>query len=379
MRAAKLFVGLVVSSLLQLTSSTLLIDFDSARTSQPGTPLSSAIVTNVPEDPLPDRFILCYSSKQAKIDRKSPFVLYGEDSKPWLAFSQWWSVDEVVLWAEVQWGNWGEFSHAGRPWTHGWMHVCADVDTSTGDLAVSLNGGPAITRSLKMLRSNKPRNLTGKLVIGLTNSSSALVTNDQFHGSVTSINLFLHNQTRSVSEMSKYQSCEGDYMDWADISLDTRGTGVAIRNSTLIQSEDNTYKLTLPVDIVWPEAVHFCQVLGKMAEISSQEDLNITADYVKKTKSSCSQVWLPISDKDEEGEYRNTNDGSRETFLPWAEGEPNGWKLHNNVVLMTGSQKYSDTFRGYRQCALCTLEITKTMTLRGACKGSYFGNINIFE
>ena len=98
---AAVFLFCLLSFFLPRTPATVLLDFGPASKAPPGSPLSTATLTNVPVKTVPDRFILCYSSRQDKVDRKSPFVLYGEDDSPWLAFSLWWSVNEVVLWAEV--------------------------------------------------------------------------------------------------------------------------------------------------------------------------------------------------------------------------------------------------------------------------------------
>jgi hypothetical protein len=162
-------------------------------------------------------------------------------------------------------------------------------------------------------------------------------------------------------------------MAWSSLKFVLKEIRQVIRNEDIYESPDQTYNLTLPVDILWQEARHFCRVLGKMTRISSQEELDITAKYVKETRSSCSNVWMPISDKAEEGVYRSTNDGTRETFLPWVDGDPNGAEAENNVYLKTALKGYVDISQGYPYCTLCTINSTVTMSLRGLCMDSFIG------
>ena len=94
------------------------VSFEGVKLTPSPSSLSFATVTSVPEEKLPDSFIICSTTRQTKIDGKRPFVLYGEDNNPWLAFSFWRSDSGVVLWAEVQTGSWAGFNNLRKPWTH---------------------------------------------------------------------------------------------------------------------------------------------------------------------------------------------------------------------------------------------------------------------
>jgi hypothetical protein len=138
-------------------SALRVLDFESTRNSPPGADLTSAVLSSSQGGRLPDRFILCSSTKQGKIDSKSPYLLYGEDDKPWLAFSFWLHDNGLHLWADIQQGlKWLELHSVDeKPWTHVWMHICADVDTTTGTISVSLNGRPALNATSKHLQGGK--------------------------------------------------------------------------------------------------------------------------------------------------------------------------------------------------------------------------------
>ena len=139
----------LVLSLVTYVSSTRVLDFSAAQSAPPGFSLSTALLTNVPDKSLPHRFVLCFSTKHTKIDNKSPFVIYGEDKKAWMAFSLWNYEVGVVLWVDVQGGSWTRLNLVSKPWTHVWLHVCADIDISSGNLTVSINGGEAVQTTIQ--------------------------------------------------------------------------------------------------------------------------------------------------------------------------------------------------------------------------------------
>ena len=332
--------------------------------------LSFATVTSVPTERLPDRFTICSTTRQTKIDGKSPFVLYGEDNHPWLAFSLWKSDTGVVLWAEVQNSSWGGFHHLRKPWTHRWIQVCALVDTVSGDLTVSLDGQTPITVNLQKMKTKKPNYLEGKLVIGLANTSTPEVKNRQFFGVVTELNIFYPNRT-----LQTLSRVHGDFMSWSKINFDFNGAGIALSNYLLPETSLEKYDLVLPLITTWGEAQQYCRTLGKgnMTAITDEEDLKRVTDMVMGAVDYCIDLSLPVSDVTEDGVFKNTDHGGLVTFLPWAESEPNGGKSMNAVVLRLGSQNYWDVFLHHQGCVSCSLKSTTIFTLRGLCKDSLMG------
>ena len=92
-----MFLEIILPVLLLSTcvASVRVFDFDASRSAVAGSPLSTATLTNGQEEALPERFILCFSTKLSKLDEKSPFVLNGKNNKPWLAFRFF----GIILWA----------------------------------------------------------------------------------------------------------------------------------------------------------------------------------------------------------------------------------------------------------------------------------------
>ena len=203
---------LLLLSVWTCVSATQVLDFGKTCFADSWSPLSSAVLTNVPEEQLPDRFIICAQIKHTKIDNKSPFVFMGQDKKAWLAFSFWNYEAGVILWEDVQGGKWTKLQLVEKPWTHTWLHLCADVETVTGNLSVSLNGGKPVNVNIPGLAKNKPNFMEGRLQIGLNQDGNLAIENAQFIGSVSNINLFHHTQKYNLKMLSEKPCVDGDYM-----------------------------------------------------------------------------------------------------------------------------------------------------------------------
>ena len=350
-------------------------DFDSARYSPTNSSLSSATLTNTQARQLPDRFTICFSTKQSKIDGKAPFVIYGEDDTPWMAFSFWNDDNGPILWADVQ-GSWGAFQNLEKPWTHVWKHVCADVDTVSGNLSVSLDRRQSISVRLDRLKTNRPQCLTRKLVLGISNSSM-IRTTGQFYGSIAGLHISNIIDRNQVKTLSKGNNSFGDIMAWSDMIFDVQGTGIRVQHFDVPNKPEGSYMIILPLMASWDNGNHYCRTLGRgnMSEITNGDELNTFVFLVKDTMPSCSWVWLPITDEEKEGNFKNTNTEREETFLMWDEGQPNGGKAENCVKLDVDSKMYKDGSSSQAFCISCTLKITTTFRLRGLCKDTYMGKI----
>jgi hypothetical protein len=359
-------------------------DFGPARHSAPGAGLSSAVLSSAQTDRLPDRFILCSSTKQGKVDNKSPFLLYGQDDIPWLAFSHWLADDGSYLWVDIRHGRfWGKLHAIENPLTHVWRHICADIDTTTGTLIVSLNGRTSLNMTTKYLRENKPDYLKGKLEIGLTknvddNVKAGTKLWRQFFGFVTNINIFHYDDTKSVEKMS-LNPCSnvGDYMAWDKADFDWKGinmTTLDIAPESICEIMPETYNVLLPTEMTRLEAKQGCNILGgNMSKIIDENDLHNKVTWVKAEMSSCAILWTPFTDETKEGVYTNSNDGTIEHFLPWKEGQPNGGSSQNFVGAYLEHEHYGDWSANHRFCVSCDLHKETTFRMRGLCKSSYLG------
>ena len=321
----------------------------------------------MPVEALPERFILCFSIKHVIIDNRSPFIIYGENKEPWLAFSFWMSTAGLTLYAGVRRSTWIRLHLVEEPWTHVWMHVCADVNTESGDLAVTLNGGQAMKVNVYMLKTKSPKNLNNRVVLGLNEWQ-----NDQFINQITNINIFSYKNNIEIENINPCLG--GDYMNWSSTELEKIGTGMIITEDDHVCDSQEEYEILLPLVASWHAANHHCKRLGHMTQINNAMQLNITGSLAKDSRKSCYGIWTAISDELEEGEYRDTETGNTALFLPWGEGQPNGGLDQNYVIIdFNLDALYNDVTETEKMCVSCTLKTTKIFKLQGLCKESDLG------
>ena len=361
-------------------SSLTILDFTSASLANQEGSLSSAVLTNAPSEVLPERFILCSSTKSSKIDGRSAYVLYGADGNPWLTFSSWNENNLSHLWVDVNFGHWHSLLKLEKPLTHKWMTICADIDTNTGNISVSLNGRTSMTMIIESLKINKPEILV--LEVGLSKLHPKDGGVKQFSGLVANIHISKIDKNISIEILSS-NPCNilGDYLSWIEASFELKGQNVIqteIKDQTecLYQQSKET-KLILSTKYARKEARHSCDILGD-GRISGVNDENELQEYLKLMKESqvdCIGVWLPLSDDEEEGVFRNIYTHQIETYLPWSPEQPSGGTSQNSVILSLVTDGYIDDYNTEKRCVSCILGMNPTFRLRGVCKQSYLGEL----
>ena len=276
---------------------------------------STVLLEDSPKTSLPARFIVCFAMKQDKIDGRSPFLLKDKENMPWLALSVWNQGNQLALWAEIGRKDWKMFHSLDVPWKF-WTHICADIDTVTGNIAVSMDGRPIIIKMSEKLKTGKPENLDQKLEIGITDSDVTNGGRRQFDGSFSNLNFYLHDKTTSLEELSK-EPCktEGNYLSWSEMTFRKNGEGI-------FESEGNKrevcgvlpdlYKVLLPGKMSWSQANFLCKFSGNgwITDVQNEEDLNRVSSWIRNVSDSCPLIWLPLSDKRKEGVWENTNSKS---------------------------------------------------------------------
>ena len=340
--------------------------------------LSTVLLKESPKTSLPARFALCFAMKHDKIDGRSPFLLKDSKNMPWLALSIWNQGNQLALWAEIGRKDWKMFHRLDVPWKF-WTHICADIDTVTGNIAVSMDGRPIISKSSGKLKTGKPENLEQKLDIGITDSDVTNGGRRQFAGSFSNLNFYRHDKSRSLEELSK-DPCktEGNYISWSEMTFRKNG-------EEIFESEGNKrevcavlpdlYKVLLPGKMHWSQANFLCKFAGNgwITDVRNDEDLQRVSSWIRIASDLCPLIWLPLSDQRNEGIWENTNSNSVAKYLRWSEGQPNGLRTQNHAVLDVESLHFLDYFDEDNHCAYCTLNTNATLNLRGLCKDSYLG------
>ena len=336
---------------------------------------SSASLVESPTKNLPIRFITCFAMKQDKTDR-SPILLRGDTGQPWIAFGIWNFDRQIALWGEVRKREWQMFHELPRPWKF-WRHICADIDTLTGNVTVSVDGTPSVTSTFKTLREQKPRNLG--LDLGWTEAVIAAGGNRSFRGEVSNVHFYFSNGSLSTETLSK-NPCEtqGSYLAWSNMKFSINGENVFEFNETdkdVCTVQPKFYDVLLPGKMTWDEGNHLCNAIGggKMTEVKNECDIEIVASKMSKIAASCTKLWLPLSDEKMEGFWENTNEGTKASLLKWADGQPNGLRVQNHAALYIETLDFGDFVSGALECVSCKLSTMAVLTLRGVCKDSYLG------
>ena len=348
--------------------------------------LSYVSLSNSPTDELPERFILCSSHIQRKIDNKNFYVLYDDENVPWFSLSIWEVGGNITLWAEAKNGWWHNFGNTGKPWTNFWMHICIDIDLIAGKLSASINGRPIVTEEAAELLTDKPSKLN--LILGLVDHSWQ--RGQQFPDSVANINVFHSSGQKTIGQLSMNPclfASAGDYMAWSEMTWNK--TGKYMREleveDGIVCDVGKDYKIPLPIEMTWPETKQTCTNLGhaKVTEVSTKDELFEFVTWFDKEHGPCRDIWTPFTDDKEEGVFISTNNDKPVDFLPWMIGQPNGGTLQNNLAIRATSDglsnitseslNYHDVKYSNQYCGSCSLDKRTSFTLWGRCEFTYLG------
>ena len=342
--------------------------------------LSQAVLMNNPDETLPEKFIFCFAVKQDKIDGTSPLLIRDRNMQPWIAVSIW-KLGAIALWFEIGKSEWIKFHRIKNPWKF-WSHICAGIDTVSGNISVSIDGRPTMTKTSTKLREGlSPGKLDQQLELGVTETGAQYGGRRQFYGMVSNIQFHLFDQKSSQLSILSRSSCatKGNYLAWPDMTFSRFGPGAF----QLDEDEDEVcdvlpdfYDIFLPAKTSWTYANHLCEVLGggMMTGVEDDQEMRKLAKRVKGISESCPSLWMPVSDAKKEGFWENTNTNSQAKFLPWTEGQPNGLETQNYVALETENFEFGDTNKKELHCSSCTLKTNAVLNLRGVCEDSLLGD-----
>ena len=266
-----------------------------------GTEISSLILSDSSEVPLPDVFILCTSHQHSKMDKRGFYHIYGEDGQPWMMTKFGTGPgahNSVGLWGSfgLEWIYFGEIP---EPKLFFWYHMCHKVDTSQGRISVSVNGRE-LARNIEVesLKQNKPRSLAGKIVVGKVTKVSTTKdpVDQQFLASVSNVNIFRAGNLSIELLSSNACVVEGDVLSWSSSFWQTTGTGLTILHlgEESVCSGKGRYNLGLPVGLDQQQAVDTCIALGqgRMTTASNPEELRQFANWFQGVlPGRCGNIW----------------------------------------------------------------------------------------
>ena len=327
---------------------------------------------------LPDAFILCSSSRQARFDDRVFYSVLGEKNEPWLSV-----YFENMLWGVFVWLKWNDgwykFGRLNTPQLAFWYHICLEVNIQANKITCAMNGnlfGVVIGNNI----TNSPTNL--HMIIG--KGRNFYPFENQFQGSVTNIKVYASSTDHSITALSSDPcTAEGDLLAWRaeDWRVDGEQWLLVEETKDSVCDQGNMYVLAIPVEMGVDEAMDICGRKLNNSSMPYHEDLaslrDYTAWYYQITEGKCQSIWTPFSDENQEGVFRNSfvADMIEAKFLPWENAQPNGGVDENFVRILYPNGLYLDTSAAMPGvCSSCLLARSLLLRLDGLCEESYIGN-----
>ena len=204
--------------------------------------------------------------------------------------------------------------------------------------------------------------------------------NKQFHGSVANIQIFKEGDIREISE-EPCRKREGTLLPWNPQLWKVDGQDWLLREECeeMICYPYECYNLAIPTMISLDEALNICKEKLNNSDIPYPEHpstfLKYVAWYKNITGGTCSVVWTPLSDKNQEGSFFNMNDNISMQYQIWDKGQPNGGKNENYVAIVLRTAALRDYDENeVKGCSTCSLSSSLILQLDGICESSFIGN-----
>ena len=347
--------------------------------------LSSATLTNAPNGPLPDNFVICSSNKQIKIytnHSHTVYVLYEDPNfaKPWFSLTIS-PRHPYVLWANTRFYYWYDLGHITREAIHQWVHICVEVDTVNGTLGASINGGNVTTVNNVEGLTPVPK-LHLRLGVG---HNSDYIKKFQSFGYVANINVFtLQNRSEANKEnnllftsssVCSLNDAFWTHSEWSIVGMKVKEEEL---NKETICTKSKVFNVRLPLLWNFHEATDECRKYGTHANISKppHPDMkNVTETNVKHIYGEhfeqCRFFWTPFTDEYSEGSFVDGLTNETINNIQWHPGKPDGGVWQNYVGFMAQTKTFNDLESDREICVSCEIERSTTFTLRGMFKNSF--------
>ena len=323
-----------------------------------------------PRADLPAAFTICSSAMTTYGWTKLLFNILGKDGNSWLqpflGISSLKTNLYHVKWLKVK---------LPPVFAHQWVRSCMAIDSESGLLQWVVDGVLVHNATLELLRNNsanKPKDLTGKIVLGAFQSGSSKKWQDTWlSNQVANLNIFSSILTiKEMHENTKGDKCgsEGDYLAWRDMqwNLNDKARVEYVATDEVCKSHPalNLY----PAAFRMQSCKNFCQKIGsrspRTVTLQQWENLEKNLEGLRKPWN----IWLALKASETEGEWRDSCDGKVVNFsLPWQLGQPNGGGDCVSLRTLLGVSQYFCSTN-----AICMCERTPVPSLRhrGLCAKS---------
>ena len=337
---------------------------------------SYAELKSDPRADLPSSFTICSSVMTTYGSGQIFFTLLGKDGNKWLG-----SLLKVNNKTTFYHGSWVQ-EKLPPVFAHQWVRSCMTVNSESGLLQWVVDGVLVENATFAHVKNakNKPTDLTGKIVLGAWQSSGAkkwISESNQVR------NLDIFSTALSIGEMQQHtmgRNCspEGDYLGWGQMRWNLKGQ---VSIETVDEKEPcmghPSFNLYPARYSSMESCKHFCQKMGSrsppVVTLEQWTNLQRVLDGLIINRGA-EDIWLALNDTDTEEKWVDNYDGNMVNFsLPWASGEPNGWKSENCAVLFQEMGilfDYPCDDLNWAHACMCERYPTPYLRLRGLCSKS---------
>ena len=346
-----------------------------------------------PRASLPSSFTICVSvlaTTQHSAPGGGPilFSLLGNDEKQW--FSAKISQIGDFVGRKFKYPGANQFvNHDTVPvFPNEWVRSCIALNITSGFVQWVARGDLVDNRTFAGIAESKsiPKDLKGKLILGVFYDHSQQWC--QQSNKVTNLHIFA--SALSVMKMKEYTKGEdgcgedGDYLSWKDMQWNLHGDSKVEHVDTDAVCDVQSLSL-FPAHFPGMEScMHFCENLGgsRVPPVTTFLQWERVLTLMAR-KQIGKPVWLPISDKQNEAEWRDFyNHQVLNYTLPWVKNEPNGGTSENCASARMSQDGGWLDFGCFRDKPLCLCERDPSfyLELRGLCDSStidkYFRPMN---
>ena len=270
---------------------------------------------------LPDNFMICSSTKQARFDGVSFFSIAGKDSREWLRLDFHTDSSEAKIKLAIFWGR--KYHRLGAelptPRLDFWYQICLRLDLKSG-IEIAVNGvllGSAVNENV----TNIPSKLRMKIGIGFDNQR--LQDSVQFQGSVANVRIFKEGNLTDISSRPCNVSQSTVILPWNPKDWKVEGS-----DWSLIEEADDLfcvscdhYNLAIPSMKTPNESMDICREKLNNSIIPFPQDRENFFKYMAWHRSAtggrCSSIWTLFSDQTQEGLFLDMNNNSTVDYQPW--------------------------------------------------------------
>ena len=267
----------------------------------------------------------------------------------------------------------------GGPPLENFLVTPMSIDVDNGELKFVLKGENVVSKTIENLSENKPRFISSKLILGLSDQGYA-DDPKQFIGSFSNMyfakddgNIDLEVIVQNLCNEMPNNIIRNVKEAWTLVNKVT----IEVTESAQVCIEGSDYMVAVTAHFDFDTSIEVCEKLsaGRMTQIDSDRHLVEVISLFNDTTNDCLTFWTPITDKKEEGKFRGVYTDELVEFLPWYDNMPSGEIEENYVSASLNQKAYFSYPKSKKSCIICDVPISASFTLIGFCKETLLGTI----